>query len=167
MGMFDLIKLLSANQVDYVLVGGLAVALHGYARNTMDVDVVLAMDAPNLERFIGAAKAAGLHPVAPVPIESLALPELLDTWFRDKGMLAFGLRSSDPASTVIDVLIRPTVPYEQLRRDAVLVAVGTERIPLASIDHLIAMKTATGRSKDAIDIEELRRIKARMDGGSP
>lgn len=41
MGMFDLIDLLSSNKVDFVLVGGLAVALHGYQRVTMDVDVVI------------------------------------------------------------------------------------------------------------------------------
>ncbi|MCK7490985.1 MAG: hypothetical protein MZW92_03715 [Comamonadaceae bacterium] len=76
--MLDLISLLSANKIDYVLVGGLAVALHGYARNTMDVDVVLAMDAANLERFIATAKAAGLGPTLPVPIESLANPGLID-----------------------------------------------------------------------------------------
>lgn len=44
MGMFDLIKTLSDAEVDYVVVGGLAVVLHGYQRATMDVDVVLAMD---------------------------------------------------------------------------------------------------------------------------
>lgn len=37
-------------------------------------------------------------------------------------------------------------------------------IPVASIDHLIAMKTGTGRGKDKIDIEELQKLKA---GGAP
>ncbi len=71
MVMFDLIKLLAESDVDFVLVGGLAVALHGYPRMTMDVDVVLAMDDKNLRRFIDAAKAAGLQPTIPVPIEAL------------------------------------------------------------------------------------------------
>lgn len=71
MGMFDLLKMLADAEVDYVDVGGLAVALHGYRRLTMDVDVVLAMAPENLNRFIGAAKMAGLHPVIPVDIEEL------------------------------------------------------------------------------------------------
>lgn len=41
MSMFDLLKLLAQAKVDFVLVGGLAVVLHGYSRFTMDVDVVL------------------------------------------------------------------------------------------------------------------------------
>ncbi len=164
MGMFDLIKMLEDAGVDYVLVGGLAVALHGYQRVTMDVDVVLALDESNLRRFIAGARTAGLKPVMPVDIESLVQPELLERWHQEKGMLAFGLRKPDGMATIIDILFRAVVPFEQLRRDAVFVEVGPLRIPVASIDHLIAMKTGTGRSKDAIDIEELQRIK--NGGGS-
>lgn len=160
MGMFDLIKMLEDAGVDYVLVGGLAVALHGYPRVTMNVDVVLALNEDNLRRFITGARAAGLQPVIPADIESLARPELLDQWHREKGMLAFGLRRPDGMATVIAVLIRPAVPFEQLRRDAVSDEVGPLKIPVASIDHLIAMKTGTGRGKDKIDIEELQKLKA-------
>lgn len=163
MGMFDLIKMLEDAGVDYVLVGGLAVALHGYRRVTMDVDVVLALDEDNLRRFIAGARSAGLQPVIPVDIESLAQPELLERWHREKGMLAFGLRQPQGMATVIDVLIRPVVPYAELRRDAASVAVGPLKIPVASIDHLITMKTGTGRGKDTVDIEELQKLKAGRD----
>jgi len=45
------------------------VALRGYSRFTVDVDVVLAMEADNLAKFIQVAKQAGLSPTIPVPIE--------------------------------------------------------------------------------------------------
>lgn len=160
MTMFKLIEALTEAGVDYVLVGGLAVALHGYQRVTMDVDVVLAMDPENLRRFIDCAKSANLRPVIPVSLDSLAQPELIEQWHREKGMLAFALRGPDIMATVIDVLVKPVVPFADLRRDAVIVDIGRLRVPIASIDHLIAMKTGTGRSKDAIDIEELCKIKA-------
>lgn len=159
MGMFDLIKLLAESDTDYVLVGGLAVALHGYQRVTMDVDVALAMEPENLDRFIAHAKSAGLRPVMPVAIESLARPDLLDQWQRDKGMLAFGLHGPEAQATMLDVLLKQVVPYEDLRRDAVMIDMGPYRIPIASIDHLIAMKRDTGRGKDAIDIEELKKLR--------
>jgi len=159
MVMFNLIKMLADGDVDFVLVGGLAVALHGYPRLTMDVDVVLAMDDKNLRRFIDAAKAAGLQPTIPVPIDALAQPELIEQWHREKGMLAFSLRSPEAQATVIDVLVRPVVPYAALRDAAVLIDAGPYRIPVASIDHLIAMKTGTGRGKDAIDIEALTKLR--------
>ena len=160
MGMFDLIKGLTDAEVDFVLVGGLAVALHGYQRVTMDVDVVLAMVPDNLRRFIDSAKAAGLRPVIPVPIDSLANPDLIEEWHREKGMLAFALRGPDMLSTVIDVLVRPLVSFDDLKRDAVLIPVGSLTVPIASIEHLILMKTGTGRGKDAIDVDELRKLQA-------
>lgn len=48
MNMFDLLKLLAKSEVDFVLAGGLAVALRGYSRFTVAVDVALAMEADNL-----------------------------------------------------------------------------------------------------------------------
>lgn len=160
MGMFELIKTLEDAGIHYVLVGGLAVALRGYQRVTMDVDVVLALDDENLQSFIACAKAAGWRPVAPVPIDALANTELLERWHAEKGMRAFGLQHPAGVSTVIDVLIKPPVPYEELRRDASLVTVGALNIPVASIDHLIAMKTGTGRGQDQVDIEALRKLQA-------
>lgn len=160
MGMFDLIRLLAESKTDYVLVGGLAVALHGYQRVTMDVDVVLAMEPENIERFIASARATGLRPTMPVPLESLARPDLLEQWRHEKSMLAFGLHGAEAQATVLDVLIAPTVPYADLRRDAVMIEAGPYRIPVASIDHLIAMKTGSGRGKDAIDIEALEKLRS-------
>lgn len=162
MSMIDLVKLLVQAKVDFVLVGGLAVALQGYQRVTMDVDVVLAMDEANLQNFISAAKSSALRPTIPVPLESLTQPALIEQWFREKGMLAFSLRTNETKATVIDVLVRPVVPFEQLKRDASIIKVGALDIPVASIAHLIEMKSGTGRSKDMIDIEELRKIQAQL-----
>jgi hypothetical protein len=158
--MFDLLGMLAKSKVDFVLVGGLAVALRGYARFTVDVDVALAMDAANLQRFIAAADSAGLRPSIPVPLASLAQPDLIEQWHREKGMLAFSLRTADTVPLVLDVLVKPVVPYAELRQQATLLDVGELPIAVASIEHLIAMKTGTGRSKDQIDIDELRKIQA-------
>lgn len=171
--MFDLIKMLVEAKVKFVLVGGLAVALHGYQRATLDVDVVLAMDAENLQRFLAVAKASGLRPTMPVQLDSLMQPELIEQWYREmgqagksrsgcsqKGMLAFSVRGSETVAAVLDILVRPVIPFADLLRDAVMLDVGAITVPVASIEHLIAMKTDTGRSKDLIDIEELRKIQA-------
>lgn len=159
MGMFELLKMLAKSEVDFVLVGGLAVALRGYARFTVDVDVALAMNEDNLRKFIAAAKRVGLKPTIPVPIESLTQPELIEQWYRDKGMLAFSLRTADTIPLVLDVLVKPVVPYSDLRQQATMLDVGELKVAVAGIDHLIAMKTGTGRSKDVIDIEELHKIR--------
>jgi hypothetical protein len=162
MKMFDLLKMLAESDVNFVLVGGLAVALRGYQRVTLDVDVVLAMDEANLQRFIAAAKSAGMRPGIPVPLEALTRPELIDQWYREKGMLAFSLRAEETRALTLDVLVRPSVPFDQLQRDASMVKIGVVDVPVASIAHLIEMKSGTGRSKDLLDIEELRKIQSQQ-----
>lgn len=152
----DFFEAMSSARVDYVLVGGLAVSLHGVVRGTLDVDVVLAMDDANLARFVGAARTMGLAPALPVPLEALADAAQVDAWHREKNMIAFSLRESTPAGLVVDVLVRPTVPYSELRASAIIRTLGSAEIPVAGVDHLIALKSDTGRSIDALDIEQLR-----------
>ncbi|MBE0627855.1 MAG: hypothetical protein IH606_23935 [Burkholderiales bacterium] len=165
MSMYKLLAALSEAKIDYVLVGGLAVTLHGYQRLTMDVDVVLSLNDENLAKFVDCAKRARLKPVLPIPIDSLRDAALIDLWHREKGMLAFGLRGPDMMATVIDVLVRPLVSFDELKRNALTKRIGPLSIPVASIDDLIRMKTGTGRSKDRLDIEELRRIQRQLADG--
>jgi len=165
MSMYDLLVILSSAKIDYVLVGGLAVTLHGYQRLTMDVDVVLALNDENLAKFVGCAKSANLKPVLPIPIDALRDAALIDQWHREKGMLVFALRGPDMMATVIDVLVRPLVSFDELKRNAITKRIGPLSIPVASIDDLISLKTGTGRSKDVVDIEELRQIKRQLAAG--
>jgi len=67
----ELFSALTRHHVDYVLIGGLAVSLHGVERATMDVDITVAMTTDNLTQLIEAAKDIQLAPVLPVPLESL------------------------------------------------------------------------------------------------
>ncbi|MBM4221340.1 MAG: nucleotidyl transferase AbiEii/AbiGii toxin family protein, partial [Gammaproteobacteria bacterium] len=153
----ELIQCLSDEQIQYVLVGGLAVQLHGFLRATFDIDLVLAMNSENLTRFIAVAKRHGLVPGIPVPLDSLANPDLIDQWHREKGMLAFSLREPQPGGSVVDVLVRPEVPFERLMANAVMGELSGRRVPIASIPDLLAMKRAAGRPKDMLDVIALEK----------
>jgi hypothetical protein len=131
----------------------------------MGVDVVLSMDDANLGKFIDSARAAGLRPVLPIPIDALRDASRIDRWHREKGMLAFSLRGPEAMATVIDVLVRPVVPFAELKRHALIKRIGPLSIPVASVDDLIRLKTGTGRTKDVLDIEELGKIKQRLADG--
>ncbi len=159
----ELLQSLSDDQVQYVLVGGLAVQLHGYLRSTFDIDLVLAMNDENLSRFIDVAKRHGLVPVIPVPIDSLKDSNQIDKWHREKGMLAFALREPQAGGSVVDVLVRPEVPYEKLRIKAVAGSLFANKVWIASIDDLLAMKRAANRPKDQLDIVALEKIKRGED----
>ncbi len=159
----DLLGKLQHADVDFVLVGGLAVQLHGYMRMTYDIDLVLAMNDGNLTKFIDVAKSQGLAPVIPVSIDSLKNSALIDQWHREKGMLAFALREPAIAGSVIDVLVRPDVSFERLSAYAVEAELMGKRIRIASIDHLLEMKRVANRPKDQLDIAALEKIKRGED----
>ncbi|MDQ6685078.1 MAG: hypothetical protein M3Z16_08120 [Pseudomonadota bacterium] len=151
---------MAAADVDYVLVGGLAVSLQGAVRGTLDVDIVLAMNDDNLGRFVSLARDNDLRPSLPVSLESLSDAAQLDMWHREKHMLAFSMREPAPAGLVVDVLIRPSVAFDELKAHASIRTLGQVPIPVASVEHLINLKTGTGRAIDALDIDQLRRLQA-------
>lgn len=159
----ELLQSLADEQVQYVLVGGLAVQLHGFLRATFDIDLVLAMNDDNLSRFIAVADRFGLTPAIPVPLDSLKNAGKISQWHRDKGMLAFSLRESRPGGAVVDILVRPDVSFNRLIANAVPGELFGRRVSIASIDDLLAMKRIANRPKDRLDIDALEKIKRGED----
>ena len=154
----DLFRALQEHEVRYLVVGGVAVNLHGIGRLTVDVDLMLALDARNLGRFVAVAQGFPLKPVVPVKLEDFADASKVRGWVEDKGMLAFALRSSDPATPTVDILVKPVVSFDEAWARRVLRTVEGVGIPIASIEDIIRLKTGTGRQKDEADIKALRQL---------
>ena len=159
----ELLQSLAEEQVQYVLVGGLAVQLHGFLRSTFDIDLVLAMNDENINRFIVVAKRHGLVPMMPVSIDSLRNPNQIEQWYREKGMLAFALREPQIGGSAVDILVRPDVPFDKLMSNAVVGELFAIQVQIASIDDLLAMKRIANRPKDQLDIVALEKIKRGED----
>lgn len=154
----ELLEALVDEQVQYVLVGGLAVQLHGFLRSTFDVDLVLAMDDANLVRFIAVAQRLGLTPAIPVAIDSLRNDKLIEQWYREKGMLAFALREPQVGGSVVDILVRSDVPFATLNANAIEGQLFGRKVRIAAITDLLAMKRISNRSKDQLDVIALEKI---------
>lgn len=156
----DLFRALKKFDVDYLLIGGLAVSLHGVERATMDVDITVAMQPDNLAGLLLCAKALALTPVAPVPLESLNNLTLLRQWHTEKNMLAFALRTPALAGVTLDILLFPPLDFYEMHSRAVQFNLGDVSVAVASVDDLIAMKRAAGRPIDISDIAHLEKIKS-------
>ena len=159
----DILRALTDSGVQFVLVGGFAVQLHGFVRTTIDLDLVLAMDDANLTKFIDVANQFGLAPIIPVSIDSLKNANQIDQWHKEKGMLAFALREPQVSGSVIDVLVRPEVTFDKLEADAAAVDLFGRTVKIASIEHLLFMKRIANRPKDRIDVEALEKIQRGED----
>lgn len=154
----DLFRCLHEHHVRYLLVGGLAMNLHGVPRMTMDVDIVLALDDANLETFFACARKLGLKPQAPVQLESLKDPQQRKAWIETKHMIAFALNAPGAAGATVDVLIQHPLNLEAAFAAAVIRDIDGVPVSLCSIRDMIALKQDTGRRQDAADIEHLRRL---------
>jgi len=141
-------------RVDYVLIGGLAISLHGIERATMDIDVTVAMTPDNLSALVEMARELGMTPVLPVALENLSDLDQLAQWHRERNLQAFALRAPGLSGVTLDVLLYPPVDYAQIRGRAVTFLAGDIPVVGASIDDLIALKQIIGRPIDLADIEQ-------------
>jgi len=155
----DLFSALSRHHVDYVLIGGLAISLHGIERATMDIDVTVAMTPDNLSALVAMARELGMTPVLPVELDTLKDLDQLARWHRERNLEAFALHSPGRAGITLDVLLYPAVDFAGMRARAVTFNAGDVPVVVACIEDMIALKQAVGRPIDLTDIEHLKRLK--------
>lgn len=141
--------------------GGLATVLHGYARLTADVDLAVDLAPEEATKMIRTLVAKGFRPQVPVPPEAFADPDAREVWLRDKHMLAFSLVDQVNPMRVVDLLLKPDVPFEELLDRSEEVVLNSTTVRIASIDDLIALKRHAGRPQDLADIEQLEAIRRR------
>jgi len=153
-----LFAVLGAAQVRYVLVGGLALVLHGLDRLTADVDVVIDLSAEPAATAVRALVGAGYRPLAPVDPLALADSEQRHQWQTARNMQVFSFWDSSNTRPTVDIMLAPVVPFEDLWAAASVMNLGGREVRVASIDHLIRMKVAAGRPQDLADIERLRAL---------
>lgn len=159
MNQFDSIfAALQATGVRYVVVGGVAVNLHGYQRFTKDLDLVIELVPDQALKALEALRAIGYRPNVPVKLADFADPVIREGWIRDKGMLVFQMYS-DQARMSIDIFVKYPVEFEALWSQGTQVELSGTAPRIASIDHLIVMKRAAGRPQDLLDIHKLETLK--------
>lgn len=139
---------LIAHGVDFILIGGQAGISHGSTYPSYDLDVVYARDRDNVARLVTALEEIGVHlrgapPDLPFQLEAKTIENganfTFETPYGDFDLLAdaAGMRS-----------------YEDLKSGSVEREVFGHLVRVASLDHLIAMKKAAGRTKDKLMVEE-------------
>ena len=132
--------------VSYVVVGGLAVLLHGVDRLTADLDVVLDLTPGPCLRAMRSLTALGYRPRPPVPAEDFADAGARRRWIEEKGMQVFSLWDPRNRLPILDLFVAYPIEFEALLEQSARVPLGASEVPVAAVEHLIRMKTGTGRS---------------------
>lgn len=161
----DVLRALHEAEVRAVVVGGVAVVLHGHPRLTADLDLVLDLASQNVTAALTVLVQQGLRPRLPVAPEQFADPVIRERWQRERNLTVFSLH--DPADPLreVDLLAESPLPFDELWDASRIVVVADVPVRVAGIDHLIAMKRAAGRPQDLADVVALEAL--RDDTGRP
>jgi hypothetical protein len=137
----EFLRLLNASSVDYLLVGGYAVGLHGYPRSTVDLDIWIRATSVNAERVLTAVRAFGFD-----------LPLLQSRLFVDpRSIIRFGV----PPFRIEVMTAIDGVEFDSCRGRAVEFDIDGLPVPVISLADLKVNKRAAGRHKDLADLDNL------------
>jgi hypothetical protein len=150
----ELLSVLNANKVKYLVVGGYAVSFHAQPRATKDLDIFVRPDADNANALYDALTQFG------APIDGLAPHDLIE-----RGR--FFRMGAPPA--MVDILPEiKGVAFDEAWMRRVEASVDADEDVKAyfiSADDLIAAKRAAGRLQDLADIEAIDKARGRVPAG--
>lgn len=153
-----LFKSLNEAKVQYIIVGGLATVLHGYARFTADIDLVINLNQAEAEKAIKVITSLGLKPGASVDPMQFTDENIRESWINDKNMLVFSFFDPNNPLMILHVIIREPFPFDEMIQRAVHMNLGELTVLVCAINDLIEMKRIAGRPKDLEDIKYLESV---------
>ena len=155
-----IVRALNSAEVQYLIVGGLAVNAHGFVRLTRDVAIVLALTPANASNGLRALLNIGYRLAIPVTPEQFADAATREEWRRGKQMIVLKLWSDEHQRTPVDIFVYEPFSFdlEASRAQSLEVCPGIAA-PVVSLETLLEMKRTAGRPHDLIDIEELQRMR--------
>ncbi|TSA29551.1 MAG: hypothetical protein D4R67_01850 [Bacteroidetes bacterium] len=138
----EFIESLNTNNVQYLIVGGYAVGLHGYPRYTKDLDVWLLASADNADRIMKALSAFGLADLGLIKEDFLKTDEFIQIGY--------------PPNRIDLVLSCDGVDFTTCYQSRLIVEVDGLKINFIDLENLKKNKKATGRLQDLADLENLK-----------
>lgn len=143
----DFFKALNDQEVKYILVGGLAVVLHGHARVTGDMDIWVECTEDNYKKLEKA-----FHQFQ-MPVFDMTLEKFLNT--TDNDVFSFG---RNPVGIDVMTSVKGIEFDKSYKASSVFDDDGLP-IRIVHINHLIEAKRTSGRLKDLDDIHQLQKKK--------
>lgn len=137
----EFLRLLNAHRVEYLLVGGYAVGIHGYPRATIDLDVWVRATRENADRVIEALRDFGFDTLTLTP----------QLFVEPRSIVRFGV----PPFRIEVMTAIDGVEFDPCRSRALACDIDGVSVPVISLADLKVNKRAAGRHKDLNDLENL------------
>ena len=140
----DMLQALVAEKVRFLLVGAYALAVHGYPRATMDIDIWVMPAPENAEAVLRAIRRFG------APLNRLTKADLE----KEGNVFQIGV-----APRRIDIMTTASgLQFDQAFADSIAVEIEGIEVHIPSVKDLIRNKRASGRTKDLADAEALESL---------
>ena len=139
----DFISALNNNEVEYILVGGYSVILHGYSRTTGDMDIWVKKTKENYLKLLAAFNQFKM------PVFDMTEKKFLNNI--DLDVFSFG---RPPRSIDIMTAVKG-LDFETAFSTSRIIVVENLQVRLIHLNQLLQTKKASGRHKDLDDIENL------------
>lgn len=137
----DFLQLLNVHDVEYLLIGGYAVALHGYVRYTQDMDVWVYTSPENAAKMVLALKDFGFSQAE----------ELIDVLQKEKRVIGMGI----PPVKIEVVTSIDGVNFTECFQNRLTIDLDGILVNYLALTDLLKNKKASARFKDLNDLEHL------------
>ncbi len=156
----EILTELAANNVKFIVCGGLAAVLHGVERMTMDIDISIDYSEENYNNFLDSLNRLNLSPKAPFSPEKLKEGKIRKDLIENKNAIVFSFVDNKKPYKQLDIFLSDENSYQNLIKYAVKVPIEDKEIYVISIEKLIEIKSSLQepREKDVFDIKMLKQI---------
>ncbi|OGQ37182.1 MAG: hypothetical protein A3F16_05695 [Deltaproteobacteria bacterium RIFCSPHIGHO2_12_FULL_43_9] len=146
--------------VEFIIGGGVAAALHGVERFTVDIDLSLHMTKSNIKKFIEVMKQTGLRPRVPVNPEVLLDPGERARIVEEKNAVVFTFIDPDDLFMHVDIFLTENLSYGRLLNDTETLKIGDYSFKVLTKGKLVELKKSINplRDKDYGDIKKLTEL---------
>ena len=152
MFLLKVINSLEKHQVNYALVGGYAVALHGVVRGTVDLDFVIQI---NKKAFKSAEQALlDINLKSRLPVDAESVFQFREEYIKNKNLIAWSFTNPDNPIEIVDIIITEDVK----KMKTITKKISGKNIRIASLPDLISMKKKSNRPQDIEDIKALEKL---------
>ncbi len=141
------------HKVEYAIVGGYAVALHGVFRGTHDIDFIIKHAQKQFEAVEKALNEIGF--LSRLPVKANDVFHFREEYIKNRNLIAWSFYNPRNPLEVVDIVI--THDLSQMKRDSLNFL--KQKIYIVSKSDLIKMKLDSGRPQDMDDVKKLKDVK--------
>ena len=141
----EFVALLNEKNVKYLVIGGYAVAYHGFPRYTKDIDIWVWLNEENAKKVLEVIHAFGMK----------SMNILIDDLINKDTVIQLGM----PPNRIDILTDLENLDFETCFGQREIADIGGLEISFLDIDNLITAKLNAGRPQDKVDVKKLRERK--------